>query len=57
MVRKREIEICCRLWLSEDSVGVAINRSIRSSTLLSLPLYMVEELPRILDEIRMGKGA
>ncbi len=28
-----------------------------SYTLLSLPLYMVEELPRILDEIRMGKGA
>jgi uncharacterized protein len=25
-------------------------------TLLSLPLYLVEELPRILDEIRMGKG-
>lgn len=26
-----------------------------SYTLLSLPLYMAEELPRILDEIRMGK--
>jgi hypothetical protein len=27
-----------------------------SYTLLSLPLYMVEELPRILDELRSGKG-
>jgi len=28
-----------------------------SYTLLSLPLYMVEELPRILDALRMDKGA
>ncbi|MDP2863202.1 MAG: ATP-binding protein [Desulfobacterales bacterium] len=27
-----------------------------SYTLLSLPLYMVEELPRILNELRSGKG-
>ena len=27
-----------------------------SYTLLSLPLYMIEELPRILDELRSGKG-
>ena len=26
-----------------------------SYTLLSLPLYLVEELPRLVNEIRMGK--
>ena len=41
-------EITHATRVDDDSVPV-------SYTLLSLPLYLVEELPRILDEMRMGK--
>lgn len=54
--------LCVRFDLNPPDIG-QITHAVRmnsgsipvSYTLLSLPLYLVEELPRILDEIRMAK--
>ena len=53
--------LCVRFDLNPPDIGRISHatRMARGSvpvtyTLLSLPLYLVEELPRILDEIRMG---
>jgi predicted AAA+ superfamily ATPase len=55
--------LCVRFDLNLPDIGQISHaaRLARGSvpvtyTLLSLPLYLVEELPRILDEIRRGKG-
>lgn len=55
--------LCVRFDLNPPDIG-QITHAARMDdgsvpvtyTLLSLPLYLVEELPRILDEIRMDKG-
>ena len=58
----KKAALCVRFDLNPPDIGQITNaaRMARGSvpvtyTLLSLPLYLVEELPRILDEIRTGK--
>ena len=61
-VLNKNAALCVRFDLNPPDIG-KFTHSARvdygsvpvSFTLLSLPLYLVEELPRILDEIRMGK--
>jgi uncharacterized protein len=57
--------LCVRFDLNPPDIGQITHATRVNSgsgsvpvtyTLLSLPLYLVEELPRLLDEIRMGKG-
>ena len=62
-VLSKNAALCVPFDLNPPNIGQITHtaRMDRSSvpvtyTLLSLPLYLVEELPRILDEIRMGKG-
>lgn len=60
-VLHKQSSLCVRFDLNPPDIG-QITHSARvnrgsvpvSYTLMSLPLYLVEELPRILDEIRMG---
>jgi predicted AAA+ superfamily ATPase len=62
-VLSKHAEMCVRFDLNPPNIG-RITHAARvvgdsvpvTYTLLSLPLYLVEELTRILDEIRMGKG-
>lgn len=57
----KHASLCIRFDLNPPNIG-QITHSVRvrngsepvSYTLLSLPLYLVEELPRLLDEIRQG---
>jgi hypothetical protein len=58
----KKAALCVRFDLNPPDIGQITHaaRMARGSvpvtyTLLSLPLYLVEELPRILDEIRTGK--
>jgi len=60
---KKEAALCVRFDLNPPDTGrithsAKVNSGIVSVsyTLLSLPLYMVEELPRILNEIRVAEG-
>jgi predicted AAA+ superfamily ATPase len=61
-VLNKNASLCVRFDLNPPEIG-QINHSARVSggskpvayTLLSLPLYLVQELPRILDEIRMAQ--
>ena len=60
-VLHKQVSLCVRFDLNPPEIGriahtARVNRGSVpvSFTLLSLPLYLVEELPRILDEIRMG---
>jgi predicted AAA+ superfamily ATPase len=61
-VLHKQVSLCVRFDLNPPEIGriahvARVNRGSVpvSFTLLSLPLYLVEELPRILDEIRMGQ--
>jgi uncharacterized protein len=58
----KHVDLCIRFDLNLPNIG-QITHSARTNdgstmvsyTLLSLPLYLVEALPRLLDEIRSGK--
>lgn len=61
-VLHKKVSLCVRFDLNPPEIGriahtARVNRGSVpvSFTLLSLPLYLVEELPRILDEIRMDQ--
>ncbi len=61
-VLNKHTDLCIRFDLNPPDIG-RITHAARVSdgsvpvsyTLLSLPLYIVEELPRLVNEIRMGK--
>ena len=61
-VLNKHTDLCIRFDLNPPDIGRITNAARVSDgsvpvsyTLLSLPLYIVEELPRLVNEIRMGK--